>query len=125
MYIVVKKHVAPNVMVHATLVESGVVQARPVRFCERKWKVWALLLIFFVVMLAILLSIMLVDNAREDDVEVILTDVPSIQPSTQPSLQPSQFRPTLEIVQERGSVRCGLWIETIENGGYQLDLVRC
>lgn len=116
---------APNVMVNATLVESEIVQARPVRFCERKWKVWALLLIFFVVMLAILLSIMLIDIAREDDVEVILPDAPSIQPSAQPSLQPSQFRHTLEIVQERSILRCGLWIESIEHGGYQLDLVRC
>lgn len=46
----------------------------------------------------------------------------SMQPSSKPSFD---TRPTLEIVQTRGHVRCGLTNATIESGmGFRLDLVR-
>jgi hypothetical protein len=92
-------------LISATLVEEDdggeVVMAERVGFFERRGKVVALALCF-VLLAAIfpLVHVALVVPLRPD--------VPSMLPSMLPSSSPSfDLRPTLDIVKERGFVRCG------------------
>lgn len=102
-------------LIMAVLVEEEepeeVFMAAPVGYFERKWKPFACVMCFLVVTLSVFLGVYLNSDAhRKNEVEVIdhyipATDAPSMSPSSPPSFD---HRPTLEIVQERGHVRCGL-----------------
>jgi len=112
-------------LVSATLVEEGeVFEAKPVGFLERKWKTFAVGMCFFLVLLAVLLSVFIAKEATEGP-EKVLTIISSMQPSMQPSSPPSFTPgPTLEIVQTRGHVLCGL-PSTIRESDEDLPLDLC
>ena len=120
--------VASQILIEATLVEEDapvvgeVVEARPMGFFERKWKVFALIMGCALVLMTVLLTTLI---ARDDDV-IREYDVVSTVPSSMPSIMPSfDTRPTLEIVQERGYLTCGLRQKTMEYGReLRLALVR-
>jgi len=107
---------------------------RPPRFSidserfNRKWKLFAITaFLLLLALLAVILSITLSGaltgdsgtdseggNARQNDEEDAVEDPPIVLDT----------RPTLEIVQERGYVKCGLRGEQIEAGtGFNIDLV--
>jgi len=117
----------PEGLVSATLVEEEdegeVFEAKPVGFFERKQNMVLSHVFLFgsVLLLAVLLSVFVAHQP-----EGVLTIKPSMQPSMQPSSSPSFTQgPTLEIVQTRGHVLCGLSTATIESReGLRLDLCR-
>ena len=110
-----------STLIEATLVEDvegEVVVAERVGFIERKWKMCACATVFLLSLLAISLSVVLATIRNGQEVEML---VPSFQPSLSPTFDP---RPTLEIVQKRGYVRCGLRNVTMNPGErFRLDLV--
>ncbi|KAL3798805.1 hypothetical protein HJC23_004593 [Cyclotella cryptica] len=97
-----------NVFINASLVEENesnvVVDAEPIGFCHKHGKVIAtlsfLVLVAFVTIMTLTLKRII--EARNMSLP---SPVPSFAPSLAPSYDP---RPTLEIVQERGTLRCGL-----------------
>ena len=100
----------------------------------RKLRITKLLLcMVFLIVTAFAIALGVISLSSDDEpganqsIEGEATSVPSFQPSFQPSLSPTfDPRPTLEIVQERGHVRCGMENMTIYSGeGFHLDLVRC
>jgi len=142
-----------EVLIQATLVdqEASTVQAEPMMrsFIERKWKIFALLVCIILSVLAVVLSLSLTriihggededattalgilreEDAEDDEKEIEGEFQPSLPPfSHSPSSSPTvgaDPRPTLEIVQERGWVNCGLRSSVIANKkGFLIDLVR-
>ena len=100
-------------LISATLVEEDdggeVEMAERVGFFERRGKVVALALCFVLLAVILPLVYMAVVVPLRPDVQSML---PSMLPSSSPSLLPSSspsfnLRPTLDIVKERGFVRCG------------------
>ncbi|KAL7533568.1 hypothetical protein ACHAWF_009709 [Thalassiosira exigua] len=106
--------------VRATLVEDEdgeVYMAERVGFWDRKAKRLACAMCAVVAILTVSLSLALTDviDPWEEHVD-------GAQPSLSPTFDP---RPTLEIVQERGYVRCGLDDVTLSSGdGFTRDLCR-
>mmetsp|Transcript_19829 Transcript_19829/g.43151 ORF Transcript_19829/g.43151 Transcript_19829/m.43151 type:complete len:1013 (+) Transcript_19829:140-3178(+) len=117
----------PEVLVSATLVEEGsdvvggeVVMAEPVSFFDRKWKSFALPTCILLALLAVLLPLTLTGIINSQGEQYKSLDTP--QPSFSPTFD---TRATLEIIQTRGYVRCGLLNMTINSGqGFHLDLCR-
>ena len=109
--------------VEATLVEEnegvvygGVVyEAEQVGFFERKWKLIAFGMCFLLVLMATLLSVLLIEDEERTGEEQ-----PTMVPSSAPTFTPG---PTLQIVQKRGRVRCGLLNNTKTK--FELNLVSC
>jgi len=109
--------------------EGQVVVAQRMNFFERKWRMIVslsvcLLLGILAVSLAVLLTMGL-GGAREggESIGAVPEAVPSMRPS---SALVFDLRPTLEMVQARGHVRCGFSNQTIESKkGLRYDLVSC
>jgi len=114
-------------LVQATLVEEveqgEVVMAEPLSYFARKWKIAVFVIVFLVGALAVSLSLFIAQNQKAEEKEKFVpSEYPSSSPSAPPSFDPS---PTLEIVQKRGYVRCGLRNETMESGmGPHVELCR-
>jgi len=108
-----------EVLVSATLVqEAEVVMAEPVGFIESKWHFFVpsmcIMLALFTLLLALSLTGVIGNHGRENQLEIS-------EPSLSPTFDPG---PTLEIVQKRGRVVCGLGSSVISSGkGSSLDLV--
>ena len=102
-------------LVSATLVEEEVegevVIAEPGGVYEQrvKRKVFAFACCFVVVAaLCVSIPVVLLTQQNIEGKDMIPSEVPSMTPSTLPSMSPSfDPRPTLEIIRERGHVRCG------------------
>ena len=100
-------------MVEATLVESTVheedhgevYEAERVGYCESRWKMFAVIMGILLVLLAVLLSVFIEKSVFKNDGMAIPTFVPSFQPSSSPSHDTGS---TLDIVRERGYIRCGI-----------------
>jgi len=109
-----------EVLVSATLVqEAEVVMAEPVGFIESKWHFFVpsmcIMLALFTLLLALSLTGVIGNHGRENQLEIS-------EPSLSPTFDPG---PTLEIVQKRGRVVCGLGSSVISSGkGSSLDLCR-
>lgn len=115
-------------VVGAALVEEGeVVMAERVGFLQRWWKVLGGVMCVSLVILATCLSVFLGAAAAAaaigDGYDMRPTDALSAMPSSSPSFD---TRPTLEIVQERGHVRCGrgLWSKRQSGADLYTDLCR-
>mmetsp|Transcript_12157 Transcript_12157/g.26228 ORF Transcript_12157/g.26228 Transcript_12157/m.26228 type:complete len:366 (-) Transcript_12157:119-1216(-) len=109
-----------EVLISATLVEEAeVVMAEPVGLLEQKWKLFVLPTCITLTLLAVLLSLTLTGIITPKGKEEFME---TSEPSSSPTFDP---RPTLEIVQERGYIRCGLFRGTWNAGeGFNLDLCR-
>ena len=99
-------------MVEATLVESTiheedqeVYEAERMGYCESRWKMFAFIMGVLLVLLAVLMSIFIEKSVFKNDSMAVPTLVPSVQPSSSPSYD---TRATLDIVRERGFIRCGI-----------------
>ena len=99
-------------MVEATLVESTiheedqeVYEAERMGYCESRWKMFAFIMGVLLVLLAVLMSIFIEKSVFKNDGMAVPTLVPSLQPSSSPSYD---TRATLDIVRERGFIRCGI-----------------
>mmetsp|Transcript_28992 Transcript_28992/g.60345 ORF Transcript_28992/g.60345 Transcript_28992/m.60345 type:complete len:767 (+) Transcript_28992:199-2499(+) len=109
-----------EVLISATLVEEAeVVMAEPVGFIESKWHFFVpsmcIMLALFTLLLALSLTGVIGNHGRENQLEIS-------EPSLSPTFDPG---PTLEIVQKRGRVVCGLGSSVISSGkGSSLDLCR-
>ena len=111
-----------NVFINASLVEENesdmVVDAAPLGFCYKHGKVIATLLFLVLVTLVTIMTLTIKRIVTSGN-----TSKPSAVPSSAPSLAPSYDpRPTLEIVQERGTLRCGLFSFQV-NGTFCFKLV--
>ena len=108
-----------NQLVEATLVEESqeVYTAQQVGYCESRWKMFAFIMAFMLVVFAVLLSVFIADDV-EEILKIPATDFPSVAPSFAPSFDTS---PTFDIVQERGYLLCGLYNRTEDS--FHMDLV--
>ena len=108
-----------DTMVEATLVEENqeVYSAQQVGYCESRWKMFATIMAFMLVVFAVLLSVFIADDV-EELLEIPTTEFPSLMPSTAPSFNTG---PTFDIVQERGYLICGLVNRTEDS--FHVDLV--
>lgn len=97
-----------NVFINASLVEENesdvVVDAEPMGFCYKHGKIIATLSFLALVTLVTIMTLTIKEHVTSRNTST-LSSVPSSAPSLAPSYDP---RPTLEIVQERGTLRCGL-----------------
>jgi len=107
-------------LLQATLVadveEGEVFEAEPVGLFERNWKIFAsaagALLLALLAISVIVFYVSQNGNSEEG----------GATPTSSPTFDP---RPTLEIVQERGHVLCGMSAKTIESGeGFYIELCR-
>ena len=104
---------------------AEVVEIKP--FYQRKEGRRTIALVtFLLVAMAVLLGVFLtLARRRKQDAELDEQLVPSMSPSQAPTFDP---RPTLQVVQDRGVVKCG--IEDVDEGGdekygkYQMDFCR-
>jgi hypothetical protein len=113
-----------NYLINATLVEESdpieLVEAQPVGFLQGHWKAIAsfacIVLAGFAIFLALAFTRLdILGNASQ----------PTLFPSSAPSMAPSfNPKPTLEIVQERGTIRCGLF-EYLNDDSFRYQLVCC
>ncbi|KAL9179839.1 hypothetical protein ACHAXT_007809 [Thalassiosira profunda] len=109
-------------LVQATLVEDDeaeVVVAQRMGFLQRMWKLLAGLMCVLLI-LAILLAALLSGSNVSKETEIY--DMPSTMPSMYPTYDPA---PTLQRVQVRGKLRCGLSSTRGPAGeGFYVDLCR-
>lgn len=127
---------ADMVRATATLVENEemvVAMARVVHFYEdKKWRIFALAMCILLTGSAVFLSLALTDvvSIKEDEVAAVevvqeapvSSETPSLSPSSAPTFDP---RPTLEIVQDRGHIVCGMDARAVNEGvGYALGFCR-
>eukprot|EP00579_Thalassiosira_antarctica_P013409 CAMPEP_0201945108 /NCGR_PEP_ID=MMETSP0903-20130614/53734_1 /ASSEMBLY_ACC=CAM_ASM_000552 /TAXON_ID=420261 /ORGANISM="Thalassiosira antarctica, Strain CCMP982" /LENGTH=869 /DNA_ID=CAMNT_0048488167 /DNA_START=93 /DNA_END=2702 /DNA_ORIENTATION=+ len=111
-----------GVLITASLVqdEGEVAVAQRVPFFARKWKLFLSAMCILLTLSTVLLSLTLTGIINTQGGEIF--EPLDLQPSSSPTFDP---RPTLEIVQERGHVRCGMSNATINSGeGFYLDLCR-
>lgn len=108
-----------NVLISATLVEPmELAEAEPVGFCQKHAK--AIGSTSFILLVALVTIISLSVNGI---IDLRSTPQPTLAPSSVPSMAPSfDPRPTLAIVQERGTLRCGLH-QSREEGSFRYQLV--
>lgn len=106
-----------DTLVEATLVEESqeVYTAQQVGYCESRWKMFAFIMAFTLVVFAVLLSVFIADDV-EEILKIPATDFPSVTPQTS-----FDTRPTFDIVQERGYLLCGLQNRTEDS--FHVDLV--
>lgn len=106
-----------NILINATVVEP-VVEAESMGFCYTHGKIIAAL--SFVLMVGFVTFVALTYDRPDMWGNTLQpTSVPSSMPSMAPSFDP---RPTLQIVQDRGSVRCGMHQSTTP-GTFRYQLV--
>jgi len=86
---------------------------------QLRWKVFVCSTCFLLVVLAVLLLALAMVLLMGTQGGSLVSDVPTMEPSAPPSYDPKS---TLEIVRERGYVRCGLRNES--GNGFRIDLVR-
>lgn len=134
---------APEVTIEATLVEdSEVVVAEQMSSFEQNWKKISIIMCFLLTLMAVLpVAVFLGDDIIDGLTSAVSTatavptkaippSFPTALPTSFPSLQPSSppsfsNSPTLEMVQGRGEVRCGLLNSTIISAsGLKYDLCR-
>ena len=113
-----------SVLIEAQLVEeeddkhddTPVYEAQKVGYMEQRCKGFAIIFSVVLVVLAVLMSVFIVrannnnnnnNNNNEDEVSV-----PSMLPTGAPTFA---IRPTLDIVRERGYIRCGFYESTLEH----------
>jgi hypothetical protein len=83
--------------------EGEVIEATTMAFCQRRWKVHLALTVC--VLLPLTIGLVFVPSA----LDMLPTGMPTAEPSPSPSTTPTfDRRPTLEIVQERGHLLCGV-----------------
>lgn len=103
----VRRNSQGEYLIRAELVEPSeqgeVVVAEPVGYVAQRYKRigFAMCFLFLVIIIAVSLSVTLRKNADTGQSD---TPLPSMPPSPTPTFD---LRPTLDIVQERGHVRCG------------------
>ena len=112
-------HHTGDILINATLVEPvEVAEAEPEGFCQKHAKVIGSVSFIFLVAFVAFVSFTYDRIGMWGN-----TLSPTLAPSSVPSMAPSfDPRPTLEIVQERGSVRCGL-NEYHNKGSFRYQLV--
>eukprot|EP00580_Thalassiosira_gravida_P000742 CAMPEP_0201599198 /NCGR_PEP_ID=MMETSP0492-20130828/752_1 /ASSEMBLY_ACC=CAM_ASM_000837 /TAXON_ID=420259 /ORGANISM="Thalassiosira gravida, Strain GMp14c1" /LENGTH=875 /DNA_ID=CAMNT_0048061747 /DNA_START=60 /DNA_END=2687 /DNA_ORIENTATION=- len=86
---------------------------------QLRWKVFVCSTCFLLVVLAVLLLALAMVLLMGTQGGSLVSDVPTMEPSAPPSYDPKS---TLEIVRERGYVRCGLRNES--GNGFRIDLCR-
>jgi len=95
-------------LVEATLVEDNeeVYEAQPISYCQLRWKRFVLILGLGLVLLAVILAVIMIDNKNQKDArDAISENAPSMYPSSPPSYDTA---PTLVQVIERGYLQCGV-----------------
>jgi general L-amino acid transport system substrate-binding protein len=101
-------------VVSAILVEDAdVVVATEMGFCEQNWKSISVFMTALLFILAILLSLFIADYEKEKQPQ-------QLEPTASPAFD---FKPTLQTVQERGFIRCGLNAQ-VTRGRFYLNLCR-
>jgi len=92
-------------LVEATLVEDNgeVYEAQPISYWQQRWKRFVLILSLGLVLLAVLLTVIMIKNTKEDN--ALSVSAPSMYPSSPPSYDTA---PTLKQVIERGYLQCGV-----------------
>jgi len=109
-----------SVLIEAQLVEeeddkhddTPVYEAQKVGYMEQRCKRFAIIFSVVLVVLAVLMSVFIVraNNNNNDDEDT--ANIPSMQPTRAPTFD---ARPTLDIVRERGYIRCGFYESTLEH----------
>jgi general L-amino acid transport system substrate-binding protein len=101
--------------VSAILVEEAdVVVATEIGFCEQNWKRIALVLTALLIILAILLFVFIAEFEQEKEPQ-------QIEPTASPTFDSSKS--TLQTIQERGFIRCGIDTQ-LTSGSFYLSLCR-
>lgn len=116
-------------LVAATLVDTeDVVMAEPMSYVERNWKRIAIGLALLLTALVLVLSLTLTDVIRsgenQDDMAQAGVLDTTYEPTPSPTFDP---RPTLEIIQSRGFLKCGKRRNAINvtvGEGFYTDLCR-
>jgi len=103
-------------LVEATLVEDNeeVYEAQPISYCQLRWKRFVLILGLGLVLLAVILAAIMIDNEKQKDAlkDAMSESAPSMYPSSAPSYDKA---PTLEQVIERGYLQCGVGKQAYED----------
>ena len=108
-----------SVLIEAQLVEEDddkhddtpVYEAQKVGYMEQRCKRFAIIFSVVLVVLAVLLSVFIVQANNNKNNNEVVANSPSMQPTGAPTFD---MRPTLDIVRERGYIRCGFYEATLE-----------
>ena len=104
-----------SVLIEAQLVEeeddTPVYEAQKVSYMEQRCKRFAIIFSVVLVVLAVLMSVFIVRANNNSNDDEVVANVPSMKPTGAPTFD---RRPTLDIVRDRGYIRCGFYESTLE-----------